>query len=213
MTNSSRTSLAARAYGLAVVSVCALSFAAACGGGASASGESAKTPESAAATADAGVAPATSAASGPSTTTTDLPDAEAAPTHLPQAGTSSGDAGAPAAHFDGHAHEMGRTPADIRASVVAHRDQARACYDGALADHPGLEGDLVIKWTIDPKGNVTETSLDSAKSQITEPGVVACISAIIKRIQFAASPGGYETKAFYPFNFHPHHATRPTPAP
>jgi hypothetical protein len=43
-----------------------------------------------------------------------------------------------------------------------------------------------------------------------EPGVAACISDVIRKIQFAASPGGFETKAFYPFNFHPHQ-TRPQP--
>jgi hypothetical protein len=107
----------------------------------------------------------------------------------------------------GHGHEVGRGPEDIRAIIMARRDEARACYDGAVKDHPGIEGDLVISWTIDPKGNVTQTSLDSSRSQIAEPTVVACISDLIKKVQFAASPGGYETRASYPFNFHPHHGT------
>ena len=108
-----------------------------------------------------------------------------------------------------HAHETGRQPEDIRAIIMARRDDARACYDNALKDHPGIEGDLVIAWTIDPKGSVTQTSLDTSRSQIVEPTVVACVSDIIKKVQFAPSPGGYETKAFYPFNFHPHHGTAP----
>ena len=111
-----------------------------------------------------------------------------------------------------HAHEVGRGPEDIRAIIMARRDDARACYDAALKDHPGIEGDLVIAWTIDPKGNVTQTSLDGSRSQIVEPTVVACVSDIIKKVQFAASPGGYETRAFYPFNFHPHHGSS-TPHP
>ena len=65
----------------------------------------------------------------------------------------------------------------------------------------------MIQWTIDPKGNVTQASADSTRSQITEPTVVACVTDIIKKIQFAASEGGYETRAFYPFNFRPRHAT------
>jgi hypothetical protein len=105
-----------------------------------------------------------------------------------------------------HPHDPGRGPADIRAIVMAHRDEARACYDKALAGHPGMEGDLVIQWTIDPKGNVTQVSLDSARSQITDPGVIGCVGDVIRKIQFAASPGGYETKAFYPYNFHPRNA-------
>jgi hypothetical protein len=104
-----------------------------------------------------------------------------------------------------HTHDAGRGPKDIQAIVVAHRDEARACYDRALTDHPGIEGDLVVQWTIDPKGAVTQISLDTARSKISEPSVVSCIVGIIQRIQFAASPGGFETKASYPFNFHPRH--------
>jgi hypothetical protein len=104
-----------------------------------------------------------------------------------------------------HTHDPGRGIDDINAIVKARRDEARACYDKALADHPGIEGDLVILWTIDPKGTVTKTSLDMSKSTISDPTVFACISEVIKRIQFAPSPGGFETKASYPFNFHPHH--------
>jgi hypothetical protein len=101
-------------------------------------------------------------------------------------------------------HDPGRGIDDLNAIVKAHRDEARACYDKALADHPGIEGDLVIAWTIDPKGKVTQTSLDVSRSTIAEPSVVACVSTIIMRIQFAPSPGGFETKASFPFNFHPH---------
>jgi hypothetical protein len=112
-----------------------------------------------------------------------------------------------------HGHDPGRGPADIRAIIVAHRDDARACYDQAIKDHPGIEGDLVIQWTIDPKGAVTAISSDTSRSQITEPTVVACVVKIIQAIQFAPSPGGFETKAFYPFNFRPHHAQPAAPPP
>jgi hypothetical protein len=108
-----------------------------------------------------------------------------------------------------HKHEVGRGPDDIRAIIVSHRDDARACYDNALKDHPGIEGDLVIQWMIDPKGNVSQVSSDTSRSQILEPTVVDCVSEIIKKLQFAPSQGGFETKAFYPFNFHPHHGSSP----
>jgi hypothetical protein len=102
-----------------------------------------------------------------------------------------------------HTHEPGRGRDDLRAIVMAHRDEARACYDAALTAHPGIQGALVVQWTIDPKGNVTEISEDVEQSEITEPGLVACVASVIKRIQFAASAGGYETRAFYPFKFTP----------
>jgi hypothetical protein len=106
----------------------------------------------------------------------------------------------------GHSHDPGRGPTDIRAIIVSHRDAARACYDKGLANHPGVEGTLTIQWTIDPKGNVTQTSLDPEHSQIAEPAIVGCISDIIKKIQFAPSQGGFESMASYPFTFHPHGA-------
>jgi hypothetical protein len=105
-------------------------------------------------------------------------------------------------------HDPGRASEDIRAIIVAHRDEARRCYEKALIGHPGIEGDLIVRWTIDPKGVVTHASSDVARSQIIEPSVVACITDIIVKIQFAPSQRGFETRAFYPFNFHPRHGGR-----
>ena len=178
----------------------------ACGGG-GATADGAKTPGGPEATsADGGPAPVSEA---PTTTVAladggDLQGAKLTETRTVAAPASSANAAPPKGP---HAHEAGRGPEDIRAIVIAHRDEARACYDAGLKDHPGIEGDLVIAWTIDPKGNVTQAASDSSRSQIMEPTVVACVTDIIKKIQFAASPGGFETRAFYPFNFHPHHGT------
>ncbi len=122
-----------------------------------------------------------------------------------EAAASSADAGMPSG---GHSRDPGRTPADIKAIIVSHRDAARACYDKGLATHPGVEGTLAIQWTIDPKGNVTSTALDESRSTITEPSIVDCIASVIKKIQFAPSQGGFESKASYPFTFHPHGAER-----
>ena len=111
----------------------------------------------------------------------------------------------------GRAHDPGRSSQDIRALVVAHRDEARACYDNALATHPGIEGDLVMRWTIDPKGVVGQIANDTARSQIFEPSLVSCVAAVLGKIQFAPSQRGFETTAFYPFNFHPRRSPTPTP--
>jgi hypothetical protein len=182
-----------------------LALAPACGGG-GAETEGAKssggpTPS----TSDGGAAPESSAAA---TTTTvalaDGGDLQGAKLNETRTVASTSASASPAPKGP-HKHDAGRGPDDIRAIIMARRDDARACYDNALKDHPGIEGDLVIQWTIDPKGNVTQVSLDTSRSQIVEPTVVACVSDIIKNVQFAPSQGGFETKAFYPFNFHPHH--------
>ena len=194
----------------------------ACGGGAAPEG--AKAPggpgDAPSASTTGGAASAAAVDAGPTTTTValgnggDLQGAKLSETHTVASTAPASSASAASAPKGPHGREPGRAPEDIRAIIMAHRDEARACYDAALQDHPGIEGDLVIAWTIDPKGNVTQAGADSSRSQIAEPSAIACISDIIKKIQFAASPGGYETKAYYPFNFHPHHggAAR-TPAP
>lgn len=101
------------------------------------------------------------------------------------------------------AGEPGRSAKDIQTIVAVRHDEARACYDKGLAAHPGIEGDLDVKWKIDPQGNVADASVDTTKSTILEPSVGNCIIEVIKKIKFAASPKGYETNAHYPFNFHP----------
>lgn len=103
----------------------------------------------------------------------------------------------------GHSQEPGRKREDIQTIVMSRRDEARACYDKGLKDHPGIEGDLTVKFTIDPQGTVTEASVDSSKSTINEPSVGTCVTDVIKKIKFAPSKGGFETRANYPFNFHP----------
>lgn len=108
----------------------------------------------------------------------------------------------------GHKSEPGRGAKDVRTIIMARRDQARACYDKALEQHPGIEGDLDIKWVIDPEGNVTEIEVDTMKSQIHEPSVGKCIIDVIKKIKFAPSAKGFETRTHYPFNFHPHQGGR-----
>ena len=80
-----------------------------------------------------------------------------------------------------HGREPGRGPGDIRAIVIAHRDEARACYDMALVAHPGIEGDLVIRWMIDPKGTVSQVTNDTTRSQILEPSLIACIGDVLTK--------------------------------
>lgn len=112
----------------------------------------------------------------------------------------------------GGSSEQGRTVKDIQAIIGARRDDARACYDKGLKDHPGIEGNLDVKWTIDPQGNVANAEVDTTKSAILEPSVGTCVVDVIKKIKFAPSPKGFETRAHYPFDFHPRAGT-PKPAP
>lgn len=148
-------------------------------------------------------------ASSGTTTTTNLPNsgelqgAKLGEGHTKVEVETKGDAGPKTPAGGGSAGEPGRTAKDIQTIVAARRDDARACYDKALASHPGIEGDLDIKWKIDPQGNVFDAEVDTTKSSILEPSVGKCIIDIITKIKFASSPKGFESRAHYPFNFHP----------
>jgi hypothetical protein len=161
---------------------------------------------SSAATGSSGSANA-SGATGSGTTTTQLGDGgdlQGAKLggKLHTESESKGESGPKSTHGQS-AQEPGRSAKDIQTIVMVRRDEARACYDKALAAHPGIEGDIDIQWKIDPQGNVTDPAVDTTKSQILEPSVGNCIIEVIKKIKFAASAKGYETRAHYPFNFHP----------
>jgi hypothetical protein len=99
--------------------------------------------------------------------------------------------------------EVGRGVKDLQAIVLSRRDEARGCYDAVLKSHPRIEGNLDIQWTIDPKGVVTDISVDTSRSDILEPAVGNCVIAIIKKIHFNESAKGFETRTHYPFSFHP----------
>ena len=185
-------------------------FVAACGGG----NKPATLPTTGDSSGGTSTGGASDADAGPTTTTTTTlgnnGDLQGAKLQSSSTQIYGSDAGATPSGGSGGAHtpDPGRSQKDIQAMILARRDDARACYDAGLKQHPGIEGDLVIQWTIDPKGAVTAISEDTSRSQITEPGVVACIVKIIQSIQFAASPGGFESKAYYPFNFHPHNSQK-----
>ncbi len=167
----------------------------ACGGG-----KPAETPVGGASTG----AP-TASASSP-TTTTDLQDAgagvklEATGTPAP---TSTGPTPFPGDGGSRSAGEPGRSKDDIRNIVNDRRPEARACYDAALKSHPGIQGNIVVKWVIDPKGNVTDISVDPSGTTIHEESVGTCIIGVIKKIKFNESAKRLETHATYPFNFKP----------
>jgi hypothetical protein len=101
------------------------------------------------------------------------------------------------------AGEPGRSKADIRVFIETHRPEARACYDAAQAVTATLEGDITVLWTIDPKGVVTEATIDGSKTTINDSGLSTCLTNLLKKQAFAKSAKGLETHAVHTFNFHP----------
>jgi hypothetical protein len=178
--------------GLSAMVICA------CGGKA----PDAKVPEpGTSAPSGTSASPTAEPSSSPPTTTTATLAGNDPGTKLPPAGSATGAPKGDDPPKKGA--EPGRGREDIQAIIVARRDEARACYDEGLKKNPGIEGDLDIKWTIDPEGNVTDAGADASRSTIRDDAVAACIVAIIKKVKFAKSAKGFETKTHYPFNFHP----------
>jgi hypothetical protein len=101
-------------------------------------------------------------------------------------------------------HDPGRSQADLVAIIGTHRPEARACYDVFVKTHPGVKGNVDITWKLDPKGTVVETGVNDDKSDIHDAILVKCIGDVLRKIPWAPSPRGVETKAHYPFNFNPH---------
>jgi hypothetical protein len=156
-------------------------------------------PSGAAATAPTGAPTAEPVSSTPTTTTATLSGNDPG-TKLPVAGSAA----APKSDDPPKkGAEPGRGREDIQAIVAARRDEARACYDEGLKKNPSIEGDLDIKWVIDPDGNVKDAGDDASRSTIHDKDVTACIVAIISKVKFAKSAKGFETRTHYPFNFHP----------
>jgi len=100
------------------------------------------------------------------------------------------------------AHEAGREQEDIRTAILARREETHACLAKTLSDASTGEQGITMQWTIDPSGHVPASSIHALRSQGDDPVLFHCIAGVLKTLVFPASPGGYETKASYPFILH-----------
>jgi TonB family protein len=102
---------------------------------------------------------------------------------------------------------------EIQRVVADNRDKVRACYDAALKENPGIAGDLVVSFVIDPDGSVKSAEVNWAESELHVPELDTCAVAVVKALKFPASSRGLESKVNYPFNFNPAPPDRPKAAP
>lgn len=160
---------------------------ASCGG----SREAAPPPETAAASEATSASPDTA----PESATSEKPPEEAAPAVDKKA--KAGPAG------DDDSGPETRTLDSITAIVKAHRGEARACYEKALKQIPGLKGDIVIHFVVSPEGKVKTAEVNTDRSTITNAAVSQCVIGVIRSITFPESSKGMESAVNYPFNFNP----------
>jgi TonB family protein len=96
----------------------------------------------------------------------------------------------------------------IRASIRAHLNQFRYCYEQQLATTPNLTGQVAVWFVIAPTGAVSSASL--ASSTMGNEQVESCVVRTMQRVQFPQPAGGGVVMVTYPFRFQ---AQEPQPTP
>jgi len=96
-----------------------------------------------------------------------------------------------------------RTMKVIQKTVLDNRARFRACYDAVQDKEPEVQGDMTIYFVLDAGGRVREAALNEQRSTLKHPEIAKCIVDELRKVQFAASTKGLETKVNYPFNFNP----------
>jgi TonB family protein len=136
------------------------------------------------------------------------PEAEPAPARVeapaspaPATATPSGSAAAPAASEPGQRDARGKE--EIQAVLAANRDKVRACYEAALKNNPGIHGDVVVAFVINPDGSVKSAEVNWSESEIHVPELDSCAVEVVRSLKFPPSSRGLESKVNYPFNFNP----------
>ncbi|MBI5535089.1 MAG: TonB family protein [Deltaproteobacteria bacterium] len=107
------------------------------------------------------------------------------------------------AQSDGNAATTDRNISDYQAIVQSNRDKFRTCYDASLAAHPGIKGQVTLKFVLKPDGSVKEGGIEKSSSEITEEDLERCMMNALKTLKFPKSTRGMESTIRYPFNFKP----------
>ena len=84
----------------------------------------------------------------------------------------------------------GRLPPEVVLRVVKQNLRTFGrCYDDALAHDPQLAGTLDVKFVIGKDGSVSGVARD-ARSTVSDPAVVACVTAAFAKLSFPAPETG-----------------------
>ena len=83
----------------------------------------------------------------------------------------------------------------IRRAIRAQMGRFKSCYEQALLKDPKLEGTVVAKFSVGPKGDVVESTASGM------PAIDACIAGVVKTIKFPAY--GNVVQINYPLAFAP----------
>lgn len=87
--------------------------------------------------------------------------------------------------------------ARIRGELVA----IQACYEDALTQDPTLAGRVLVRFTIERDGSVSDLSVP--EDSLNAPAVNACVMAHLRQLRFTPGPIGGSVTFAYPFVFAP----------
>jgi TonB family protein len=92
---------------------------------------------------------------------------------------------------------------EIARVIADNRTKVRACYETALKTNPGIAGDLVVSFIINPDGSVKNAEVNWSESELHVPELDSCTLEVVQALKFPPSSRGLESKVNYPFNFNP----------
>ncbi len=75
------------------------------------------------------------------------------------------------------------------------------CYERELRNNPTLAGRILVRFTIEPRGNVSGAT--AAENTTGSPAVASCVVSTIRRFRFNPGPDGGSVSYAYPFVFAP----------
>lgn len=88
---------------------------------------------------------------------------------------------------------------DVRKTVQDNIKELKGCYEVALEEHPKTYGKVVLQWTINDKGTVSEAHVKS--STINEKDFENCLVKRLMTWKFPETPEGQNAVITYPFVF------------
>lgn len=99
----------------------------------------------------------------------------------------------------GYKADEGLTKDEVGSVIYGHMGEVRYCHDSAMLQNPKVEGKLVLRFSIDPRGRV-ETAT-SEYSTLPPGPLEECVRTHLLTWTFPKPRGGAHVTVSYPFNF------------
>ena len=99
----------------------------------------------------------------------------------------------------------------VRRVIHARLDKVRLCYAAAIAEKPNLAGKIVVTFTIQESGAVTNARVSS--STASHPALERCLVQQVQAVRFPSPKGDKNVEVSYPFAFSSAGYSEPSPAP